>query len=343
MIWILTIGWINTILFGALGIAVLLTRRWKHLRWFPFYILIIVLLTVIQALWFFTHEFSYTKRIICGMLALGAASEVLRKDADKKPRWRWFALLGLTVIPFIPMNPVMLYYLPLLFLYIGFALELPTALRIKNAPLLGWSVYGIATVISDGIKLIKPIEDIVKIGMLLDTMIFTAMVLIMFTGLLWPEIERWVLPQLKKLGDLSGRPVFAQKKAVENETEKAAYRIEVPIVPRIEKHKPENFIEILTLLKAIDEKLAGLAENIAVIDDKILVLQEYVKSLSGQHTRLTKMFLNPIDVAVFLGTDEVTARQFVDIHNIPKLMLSEDADNWLVFRADVEDALEDPE
>ena len=104
MQWGIAIGWINTILLGVLGIAVLATRRWRHLKWLPVYAIVVCCLTVIQGLWLFTHEFSFPKRIVCSLLHLGAVCEILRKEADKRPVWRGLTLLGLVVIPFLPLS-----------------------------------------------------------------------------------------------------------------------------------------------------------------------------------------------------------------------------------------------
>ena len=99
------IGWLNTVLIGALGLAVLFSRRWRHLKWFPVYALSICLLAVVYKLWLFTADFSLATRLIGELLCLAAVAEALRKDANKQPTWLWFALAGLTVVPFLPRSP----------------------------------------------------------------------------------------------------------------------------------------------------------------------------------------------------------------------------------------------
>lgn len=196
------IGWINTVILGLLGITLLITRRWSHLRWLLVYALVASFLSLIQLFGFHVHEISVPKRIICWLLLLGAVSEVLHKEANKRPHWLWFALFGLTVVPFLPLNPVLLYYIPQHICNIGFAMELNTALRVKSAPLLACAVFGAATFVSDVIKFFKPIDEVIKLLVFLDPLFFTAMVLTMFTGFFKPEIEKLVLPSLKAIKDL---------------------------------------------------------------------------------------------------------------------------------------------
>lgn len=116
----------------------------------------------------------------------------------------------------------------------------------------------------------------------------------------------------------------------------------IPI--RIKEHHLPG--EATSPLRMISEKLAEHRALLKEHDDKILVHEEIIKTLTGDrdpHLALgRKMFLSPIEVAIYLRTTEELARKFVEANNIPTLILDEqDPDEWLVFRADIEDALED--
>lgn len=339
MAWVVILGWINTSFLGVLGLAVLMTRRWRHLKWLPVYIFIVFFLSVVQLLGLYIHEFSFPKRLICCLLHLGAVAEVLRKDAVKSPHWLWFALFGLTVIPFLPIGQEMIYFLPQFFFYAGLSLELPTALRLKSTPLLGWSVFGAATIVSNLIKIIKPIDEVEKLLAFLDPCIFTVMVGIMFTSLFWPEVERWILPSLRKIKPLLNRNVF--ERASERSEEKIADAQKS--APAVEQTKSR-----IKLRVGIEEpgKVVKSPHERAIeeLETRLGMLEEVVKAaIQSDVKKIRKMFLSPVDVAIYLGTNEEMAKRFVEHHKIPKLQLSEDPDDWLVFRADVDDNIEEPE
>ena len=334
MDWAAIHSWGNTILLGGLGVFALATRRWKHLKWFPVYAFIVTLLAIVKLPWFNTHEVSIANRLMGELLCLGAVAEALRKDAKKQPHWLWFALLGLTVVPFLPLNRYLLYYLPQEIFAVGLAMELPTALKTRRSPLLGWAIIGAATLTSDILKLTIAIEEIVLIIRFLDPWFFTVMVVVMFGSLFQPEIERWILPAFKKIKALADRPIALPQPAVREPSAKktsAAKKsaVVIPLASRA-KEKADNR-ELYPPWSEIEERLEAI--------------EELIRSMAAEQItvrKIRRMMLSPTDLAIYLGTTEELARKFVDEHGISKLQLSKAPDEWLVFRADVDDMFEEP-
>ncbi|HUX07272.1 MAG TPA: hypothetical protein VMX35_08160 [Acidobacteriota bacterium] len=328
--------WCNTALLGLLGAAVLATRRWRHLRWFPFYALVIFFLSVVYLLWQYTPEFSLMKRLVGELLALGVVVEVLRKEADRRPKWPWLALISLTLVPFLPLDPYTRYYLPQEIFAIGLALELPTALRSRSAPLLAWSVIGIATITSDSIKLMSPSLEVLQILRMLDPLVFTVFIGILVTGFFLPEIarlakslQRFALGRKQKLPKLpfANELAPARSHAAESEWVVAF---------------PDQRNSLVTArIPVTTEPSPGCGLPMESLSRKLEALALAIETSSRISLSLKKPFLSPQDLALYLGVEEATARKFVELRELVKIQLTDAPGEWVVFRADVDEKLGD--
>jgi hypothetical protein len=349
MSWGVAHGWINTVLLLLVGLFVLLTGRWKHLKWFPVYALAVSGLTFFQLLcaysldfsqilWINVVDFFHTKRLVGELLCLGAVVEVIRKEARKQPFWPWFALLGLVIIPFLPIDPFAKYYLPYDIFALGLALEMGTALIVKSAPLLAWSVIGAATVVSDSLKFLIPWPEVSAVLVFLDPWFFTAMCGILLGGLFWEEIEKYILPVTQAFTNKLWQPVFvdaADKRRIGPADAKSVATPEYELKARIGVGNGEE--------KGKYEASDKWDSSIEEILMRLEALEDIVRYTVEASPKVRKMFLSPVDLAIYLGTTEELARRFVEEHNLSKIPLSDKPDEWLVFRAEVEDALEEPE
>ena len=63
MDWVVAHNWINTLILGVLGIAVLVHTRWQKFRWFVCYALIGTFLAVLYKVWFYNHPFYLFKLV----------------------------------------------------------------------------------------------------------------------------------------------------------------------------------------------------------------------------------------------------------------------------------------
>ncbi len=327
--------WCNTALLGLLGVAVLVSRRWRHIRWFPFYALVILLLSVVYLVWQYTPEFSVMKRLVGELLALGVVVEVLRKEADRRPLWPWLALISLTFVPFLPLDPYTRFYLPQEVFAIGLALELPTALRSRSAPLLAWSVIGIATVTSDSIKLISPTLEVQQVIRVLDPIVFSVFVGILIAGFLWPEIEklvrsvqRIVLGRKRKLLKLPLRESLATAESPTRE------------MGRVVSFPDQRSAAVTAWVPASSET-PGRRLQVESLSRKLEALAHAIEVSSRLSLSLKKPFLSPQDLAMYLGVEEETARKFVAQRELVKVQLTDDPSEWVVFRADVDEKLGD--
>ena len=75
------------------------------------------------------------------------------------------------------------------------------------------------------------------------------------------------------------------------------------------------------------------------IIDRLDALEAAVETAAMLSARLKKTFLSPADLASYLGVSEETARRFVDMHGISRVQLTDNPDEWVIFRADVDDEL----
>lgn len=334
MDWSVVVYWTNTILLGVLGIVVLITRRWHNLKWFPYYALLTSILSVVYLKWFYTHPFYKMKYIVGGLLLLAAVIEALRKETGREPWWSWFALMGLVIIPFLPISLDDSYFYPQVILNIGLASALPIALKKKSAPLLAWSVMGAASVASDFIKLVIPEGEVWQILRFLDPLWYTALLGIMLTGLFWEEIAsvtvaivsklpfKWQLPRMVPAESPAG--VNGHHAMVSTAPNVYNFPAVIPSSPGNSIHPPgdpstrEVLTEICTRMDALE-----------------LALE--TASLMAIKTR--KTFLSPDDLTVYLGISADDARRFVEKFEIPKINLTDDEDVWVVFRTDVDAAL----
>jgi hypothetical protein len=334
--WGVVYGWVNTGLLGLLGICVLVSGRWKHLRWLPVYALVTTALSVFQLGWLYVPEFSLVKRLICELLFLGAIVEVVYKDAKKRPFWPWFALLSFVIVPFLPIDPVLKYYLPQEIFAVGVALELHTAVQKKIAPLLGWSVLGAATVVSDILKFTSP-SGVMPVLRFVDPLVYMGSILIILGGLFWKEIEQWILPFFRALNRSMWKTVTVEERIPAGNAQRAAVDSSVgykqPLPLRVVK--PEEI--------ASDKESEEIINRIEALEDKLLVIEEIMRDLVGfsSRPRMRRALLSPVDMAVYLGITEETARQFVKEHNIPKVPIGDKKDDWRVFRSDIDAALDD--
>jgi len=317
----LLFGWVNTALLGVFGLSVLLTRRWRHLRWLPVYFLVVFSLAVVYKLWLYNSDFYFLKLMVSELLSLGVAVEILRKEAGKRPLWPWLALLCLVILPFAPIHPFMRYFLPFEVFALGLALEIPTALRIRSAPLLAWSLLGAATLVSDLIKYFRPWEEVYRILVFLDPWWFMGFSLILLAGLFWPELERswrWLLrlrPQPRPRLVRAAEPVSAEGGNITS-------------FPRNDSAPERSMVR-------------PEPATLEVISDKLDAISAAFEASSMLPRDFNKPFLSPRDLAVYLGTDEETARKFVERKSIDKVQLTDDPEEWVVFRADVDSALGD--
>lgn len=324
--------WFNTALPGVMGIAVLLSRRWRHLKWFPFYALIIFAMNVVYLAWFYNIPFYWIKHFTGELLALGVVVEVLRKEANKTPIWPWLALISLSTAYFLPIDGNLKFYLPQEIFAIGLALELPTALRVKSAPLFAWALIGSATLVSDVIKYFNPWEVVFQILRVLDPMVFTIFGFILIGGIFWPEMSRFgrrvqlFLPSFR----LGLRPVPATGSSIAGSSGESTENIMIfpqqksTLVGAEESHKSDGI---------------GRDRKLELISKKLDALGAAVEAAAMLSLSLKKPFLSPHDLALYLGTDVETAKKFVEKHKVTRIKLTDNPEEWVVFRADVDSAL----
>jgi hypothetical protein len=323
--------WFNTALPGVMGAAVLLTRRWRHLRWFPIYALLVFLMNVVYLTWLYNYPFYWIKHLSGELLALGVVVEVLRKEANKRPLWPWLALASLASVYFLPIDGGLKFYLPQEIFAIGLALELPTALRIRSAPLLAWAVIGSATVVSDLIKFLSPWEKIHEIMRMLDPIFFTIFGLILLCGIFWPELSA-----LGRRVAAASAGLRAGPQPVEPLEETAGTRREdggnIAMFPLKSSTPTDNYDMVVDTEISKDRKLE-------LISKKLDALDAAVETAAMLSLSLKKPFLSPQDLSLYLGADVDTAKRFVEKHGITKIHLTDNKDEWVVFRADVDSAL----
>jgi hypothetical protein len=73
--------------------------------------------------------------------------------------------------------------------------------------------------------------------------------------------------------------------------------------------------------------------------DRFDSMEAAIESAAAISASASKTFLSPADVASYLGVTEDVARQFVERYGIDKIQLTDDPSVWVVFRADIDDAL----
>jgi len=329
------LGIVNTGLIALVGVIAIF--RWRHLRWFPVYALTIAAFAAITILlpWIYTHELSIIRRTAGELLCLLAVVEVMRKEADGEPWWALPALLGLVVVPFLPLPLEVRYYLPQDIFALGLALELPQAINKKSAPLLGWSVIGAATLVSDILKISIPTATEWNVLIFLDPLWFTAMGSIMLVGALWPEVDRYLVPLAGAVRDgwrrldyaLSRQPATAGN--LNGGTTGGAVIRQFPLAGTGAD----------TGIRAAGRGNVDAA--LEEIIDRLDALEASLETAAMLSVRLNKTFLSPADLASYLGVSEETARRFVDTHDISRIQLTDNLDEWVVFRADVDNELGD--
>jgi hypothetical protein len=324
--------WFNTALPGVMGAAVLLARRWRHLRWFPFYALLVFFMNVLYLSWLYNYPFYWIKHLTGELLALGVVVEVLRKEANKRPIWPWFALVSLATVYFLPIDQNLKSYLPQEIFAIGLALELPTALRVKSAPLLAWAMIGSATVVSDLIKFVSPWPKIHEIMRVLDPMFFTIFGIILLAGIFWPELST---VGKKAAVFLSSLPWGPKPIKVVEETNSSSR----PGGPGNLASFPSRPSAPLEGKQGFGVEQISQDKKLELISQKLDALGAAVEAAAVLSISLKKPFLSPQDLALYLGVDVETARRFVEQRGIAKIHLTDSADEWVVFRADIDSAL----
>ena len=330
----MVIGIINTILLAVVGVIAIF--RWKHLRWFPVYALTIAsfALTAILFPWFYTHELSLIRRNIGELLCLLAYVEVMRKEVGHEPWWAIFALTGLVVFPFLPLPVIALFYLPQSIFNLGQASEMPNAIKKKSAAILAWSISGSTTFVSDILKMTVRNRSVWDLLVFLDPFFFTAMCSIMLVGQLWPEVEKvWeVLSRAVGGRRRKGLPVHGSViKAVKAEEALPEACVVRPFpIEKMQIGSPEGSATKIVM----NDVLAKIESGFDAIKDSLTT----VASLSF---RMKKEFLSPGDLALYLGVSEETARVFVERNKIDKIQLTDNPNEWVILRADVDNILED--
>jgi hypothetical protein len=327
--------WLNTALLGLLGVAAIVSRRWRYLKWFPFYALIVFSLSVIYLGWSYTPEFSLMKRLVGELLALGVVVEVLRKDANRRPFWPWPALLCLAFVPFLPLDPYTRYYLPQEVFAIGLSLELATALRSRSAPLLAWSVIGIATVTGDAIKFLSPPREVLQILRVLDPIFFSAFVAILLAGFFRPELSRFAR-SLWKLKAGQAASVRRLRVAAGHADRLDAVSAPAPVIAF-----PEQRYSSAPEYELVSDLATGGKALAEALTDKLDALAKAIELSSRVSMSVRKPFLSPMELALYLGTCEETARRFVEHHGLNRVQLTDDFDEWVVFRAEVDEHIEE--
>ena len=325
---------LNSIFIASIGIIALF--RWRHLRWFPVYALTISILPLFNLIfpWLYTHELSLIRINIGELLCLLAYVEVMRKEVGHEPWWAIFALLALVVVPFFPLPLVLLYYLPMSIFNLGQALEMPNAIKKKSALILAWSISGSSYFVSDILKMTVSSRQIWDVLIFLDPFFFTAMCSVMLVGQLWPEVEKVWGFLSRAVGGWRREGLAASAKVDAAVVSEGALPEEGAVMPfPIEKMQigslegPADRIEMEDVLEKID---AGFD-----------TLKDSLKKVAALSFRMKKVFISSSDLALYLGVSEAAARQFVERNEIDKIQISDDSEEWVVLRADIDDILED--
>ena len=331
----MALGIVNTGLIALVGVIAIF--RWRHLRWFPVYALTIAAFAAITIMlpWIYTHELSIIRRTAGELLCLLAVVEVMRKEAGGEPWWALPALLALVVVPFLPLPLTVRYYFPQAIFALGLTLELPQAIKRKSAPLLGWSVIGAATLVSDILKITVSTRVVWDVLRFLDPLWFTAMGSIMLAGALWPEVERYLIPVARVVKGSWRRLDYALSRQT------AAAGNPDGSIPGGAVVRPFPMAGTGADVGFRPSGRGNVDAALEEIIDRLDALEAALETAAMLSVRLQKTFLSPADLASYLGVSEETARRFVGTHDISRIQLTDNPEEWVVFRADVDDELGD--
>ena len=213
-------------------------------------------------------------------------------------------------------------------------MEMPNAIKKKSAAIFAWSISGSTTFVSDVLKMTVPNRQLWDVLVFLDPFFFTAMCSIMLVGQFWPEVE-------KVWGALS-RAVGGWRR------EGLAASAEVAAVVVSEEAMPEGgLVRPFPIQKMQIGSPEGPADRIEMedvlekIDSGLDTLKDSLKTVAALSFRMKKPFLSPGDIALYLGVSEAAARQFVERNEIERIRISDDSEEWVVLRADVDNILEE--
>jgi hypothetical protein len=294
--WGVAVGWINTLLLAGVWLSLYLTDRWPHLRWLRLYALTVGILSIVQLLAAYNHEFGLIKRPVSELLFLGVCVEALLLEAGKKPVWVWPAFGSLVLCQFLPIPVYYAYWIPQVVFSIGLSLELPTALRLRNPSLLAWSILGAGTAVSDAIKLIKPANELVLVLHYVDPLIYTAALLILYAGIYRDELLSHVIPRLQRLHSASWKE-FGKRQSRAAEPLPAAAAL-----PRV---------------RVLPQRADDKEREIEQINSRLDMLQAMTSFSIRKSLLLQKDALTVLEISVLIGGTEEQARRWIEQHNLP--------------------------
>jgi hypothetical protein len=338
MEWGVVHGWINTLILGVLGLAVLANPRWRRFRWFVCYALIGTALAVVYKLFFLTYEFYLLKFIVTNLLALGAVVELVRSEKSKVPFWSWGALLCLVVVPFLPIDWNLRFTLAPLVLYFGQALSIQIALQCGNVLLIGMSVMGLSYFAAAIIKLFSEFEQFWAALRYLDPWFFTVIVSLMVIGVYLPQI----LKVLKRSAAAirSWRPASQHLQPAPAGTEGVGLRDSDPAscsvyqFPAAARSGAQNHLSEGAALRFMMDEIL----------ERFDTMEEALAAAATISMSARKTFLSLSDLAVYLGVSEDVAERFVEHRRITKIPLTGEGGAWVVARSSIDaELLEDEE
>ncbi|HUX08250.1 MAG TPA: hypothetical protein VMX35_13160 [Acidobacteriota bacterium] len=334
MEWGVVHGWINTLILGVIGLAVLAHVRWRRFRWFVCYALVSTVMAVVYKSWFLNnYDFYLIKYLTGNLLLLGALLELLRKEAEKFPAWAWLALAGIVVVPFLPIDYNLKLFLPIYILNIGQAAELSTAIRVRNPLLLGLTIMGTAYAVGNTIKLFIDWREFLLAFRILDPWFYTGATIFILSGIFWPEIIRSTRRIANGFSSLyqANRPVPVASNSASTTSQAR------------EHNRPADIYSFPVKTGSEWETPLGEPGALRFLMDEVLErfdsMEDALKVAAAISMSTRKTFLSISDLAVYLGVEAEVAGRFVEHRGIPKIRLTDDPKDWVVARSAVDEVL----
>lgn len=325
------IGWVNTALMAVAGGLAL--ARWRRLRWFPVYALIIPLLALLGRLFWYNHDFYLFKDHLGNLLLLLAVAEAWRVEAKGR---QWWVLLVLPVVLFLSFYPLPLalrYQLPQEPVLAALVLMLPRALKIRSPVLTGWAFFATFILLYDAAAALLP-ELNWPVLQLVYPLAFLAMDSIWLWALLQPERERL----LQLLSALAGRLKPARPSAEAGpsaEAQSGDAAIRDALYSNVFSF-PANINDLRGGERPAAESLRSALSDIRM---RLDVIEEALGTITRLSLDRDKVFLSRPELAIYLGSTEEVAERFVEFHRIKKIRYTAERGDWAVFTADVNEAL----
>ena len=312
-------GWINTILIGIMGLSMLSMERWRKLKWFIVYSLVLFFGTVIYLLipQLQTYQVYSAKRSIDYLLLLLAARELIKHYFHSD--WKldlWFTLSLIPILVAFPFGvfvpriqlPYVGYLLPRVVMFAGIAVISYRALSRKYHLLFAVSMFSAAVLISDIQKISGSPYLAWMYQVNFDLWVFTAYSVIGLYGIFYKEIV-WLK---SRFGLRVGSSTMVTTSGMKIETE-------------------------VTFGSTLDDLLNLPVNRLPGSSDELQNLDNLLEFANRHIDVMHQDFLNPRELATYLGCGaEKTAEEFVTSLGVSKIVDKKDAEKWKVKRSHID-------